>query len=80
MAMEERISVLVGWASRDLGPNILLELQTFEKKGWDSGDEPDNARFFLTRSQAAVLANHLLQVSGAQRPARRSGWLGSLFK
>ncbi|EQB17503.1 hypothetical protein [Novosphingobium lindaniclasticum] len=80
MTKEDRIGVLVGWSSRDLGPNIMLELQTFEKARWDSGDEPDHARLFLTRSQAAVLANHLLQVSGAQRPPKRQGWLTALFK
>lgn len=80
MAKEDRIGVLVGWSSRDLGPNIMLELQTFEKERWDAGDEPDHARLFLTRSQAAVLANHLLQISGAQRPSRRRGWLTGLLK
>lgn len=79
MAKEDDIGVLVGWSSRDLGPNMMLELQTFEKDRWDSGDEPEIVRLFLTRSQAAVLANHLLQVSGTQRPPRRRSWLASLF-
>jgi hypothetical protein len=79
MTKEDGIGVLVGWSSRDLGPNIVLELQTFGKDGWDAGDEPEDLRLFLTRSQAAVLANHLLQVSGAQRPRQRSNWLRSLF-
>lgn len=79
MTKDERIGVLVGWSSRDLGPNVMLELQTFERDSWDAGEEPDTSRFFLTRNQATLLANHLLQVSGAQRPPRRRGWLASLF-
>ncbi|KPH60590.1 MULTISPECIES: hypothetical protein [unclassified Novosphingobium] len=78
MAQEDRIGALVGWSSRNLGPNILLELQTFEKSGWESHEDPEHSRILMTRSQAAVLANHLLQVSGTQ-PPRRKGWLGSLF-
>gem|GEM_PF-644241 len=79
MTKDERIGVLVGWSSRDLGPNVMLELQTFERDSWDAGEEPDTSRFFLTRNQATLLANHLLQVSGAQRPPRRRGWLAGLF-
>lgn len=79
MEHDERHGVLVGWTSQNLGSNIMIDLQTFEKSTWDAGAKPDHNRIFMTCSQAAVLANHLLKVSGSLPPTRRRRWLGSLF-
>lgn len=79
MKQDERHGVLVGWASQDLGANIMVDLQTFARSSWDAGSAPDHTHILMTRSQATVLANHLLKVSGALPPPRRRGWLGSLF-
>ena len=79
MQQEERHGVLVGWSSQDLGSTIMLDLQTFEKANWEANEKPDHMLVFMTRSQAAVLANNLLRISGSSPPPRRRGWLRSLF-
>lgn len=79
MQEEDRHGVLVGWTSQNLGSNIMLDLQTFERESWNAGKEPDHTFLFMTRSQAAVLAQHLLKVSGSLPPTRRKRWLGSLL-
>lgn len=79
MDYDDRHGVLVGWASQDLGSNIMIDLQTYARSNWDAGAAPDHTRVLMTRSQAAVLAHHLLQVSGAAPPPRRRKWLGSLL-
>ena len=79
MPNDERHGVLVGWTSQNLGSNIMVELQTFDRSNWAEGATPDHTRIFMTCSQAAVLANHLLKVSGALPPTRRRKWLGPLF-
>jgi hypothetical protein len=80
MEQDERLGVLVGWSSQNVGANILLDLQTFEETNWSAGDDPGHTRVFMTRSQAAVLANHLLKVSGSLPPTRRKSLLASLFR
>lgn len=80
MQDEERHGVLVGWSSQDLGSNIMLDLQTFARSSWKERETPDHTFIFMTRSQAAVLANSLLKISGSTPPPRRKGWLRSLFQ
>lgn len=75
----DRIGVLVGWQSLDLGERLVLELQTVERAGWEQGESPLLARIMMTNTQAAVLANYLLKASGATPPPRRRGWLAALF-
>lgn len=76
---EDRHGVLVGWTSQDLGRQVMLDLQTFARSGWEAHGSPDHSRVIMTRSQATVLANHLLKVARASPPPRRRGWLASLF-
>jgi len=78
-ATRERFGVLVGWSSQDLGPRMVLSLQTYERATWEDGEEPFQTRMMMTKSQAAVLANYLLKASGATPPPRRRGWLAALF-
>lgn len=75
----EQVGVLVGWSSQTFGPNLILDLQTFERSSWDTGEEPDIARIYMTRNQAAVLANHLFEISGTTPPKRPPGRFGRLF-
>lgn len=76
---EERFGVLVGWQSQDLGDRLVLEIQTVERAVWEGGETPFRTKVMMTNSQAAVLANYLLKMSGATPPPRRRGWLASLF-
>jgi hypothetical protein len=78
MGNDERHGVLVGWSSQDLGSNVMIDLQTFDRASWGERDRPDHTRILMTRSQATVLANHLLKVSGALPPPRKR-WLASLL-
>jgi hypothetical protein len=68
--------VLVGWSSQDLGGNMALNLQTFDRH---RRGQPDRNTVVMTRSQAAVLANYLLKVARMAPPPRKKGWLASLF-
>lgn len=58
----------------------MIDLQTFERSSWNSSKTPDHMRVFMTRSQAAVLANHLLKVSGSLPPTGRKRWLAALWR
>lgn len=80
MQDEERYGVLVGWSSQDLGSNIMLDLQTFDRTNWEAHEVPDHTLIFMTRSQAAVLAHSLLKVSGSAPPPPRRSWFKSLFE
>ncbi|AXB75745.1 hypothetical protein [Novosphingobium sp. P6W] len=75
-----RLGVLVGWTSQDLGRRMVLAIQTHERSTWEDGERPLQTTVMMTKSQAAVLANHLLKVSGQTPPPRRRGWFASLFE
>lgn len=71
--------VLVGWTSEDLGDKIALNIQTFANAQSRASDEMDRNTVFMTKSQAAVLANYLYKVAGTQPPPPRKNWLTSLI-
>lgn len=75
----ERFGVLVGWTSQDLGSRMMLAVQTHERDTWAHKDAPAVTRIMMTKSQAAVLANYLMRISGSTPPPRKRGWLASLF-
>lgn len=75
----DRVGVLVGWSSQTFGPNLILDIQNYERSTWHSGAEPDVTRIFMTRNQAALLANHLFEISGTSPPKRPQGRFGRLF-
>lgn len=75
----EHFGVLVGWRSQDLGTSMVLEIQTVERATWEHGETPLRTKVMMTNSQAAVLANYLLKMSGATPPPRKRGWMARLF-
>lgn len=77
-AVNDRHGVLVGWTSQDLGEQVVLNIQTFDRKGWEDDDLPLLNTVLMTKSQAAMLANYLMNMIEPRQPRRR-GWLASLF-
>ncbi|MGN6501200.1 MAG: hypothetical protein ACTHKM_13775 [Tsuneonella sp.] len=72
---EAPFGVLVGWEHVDLGERVLVKLQSTCTT--DLAGELDEFRYFMTKNQAAVLANFLFDVSGRIKPAeRKRTWLG----
>lgn len=69
------IGVLVGWSHQDWGDKLVLDLETVEEvKGTVT---PDVFHVFMTKNQAAVLANYLFEASGRLPP---DGGQRSVFK
>ena len=78
--IHDSYGMLVGWTHREFNDRLDLKLQTLPSDRIDDPGNPDSHHFILTRSQAAVLANYLFQVSGMAPPTRRRrGIFGRLF-
>jgi len=75
----EHHGALVGWTSQDLGDRIVLNLQTFANTQDSASQMADRSAVFMTKSQAAVLANYLLKAAGMQPPTPRKRWFASLI-
>lgn len=76
---QELSGVVVGWKHRTFARNIHLTVQS-SSHGRPSPDAVNTHNLLMTRSQAMLLANYLMQLSGydAQPPRRRS-WLARWF-
>lgn len=68
---------LVGWKIDDLGPRMVLKLQTMHRGDVEDKEMRERA-ILLDRNQATLLANYLYEVTGQSKPKRR-GFLQSLF-
>ena len=68
---------LVGWKIDDLGPRLVLKLQTMHRSEDDDKELRERA-ILLDRNQATLLANYLYEVTGQSKPRRR-GFLQALF-
>jgi hypothetical protein len=72
--------VLVGWSAENLGDRTLLKLQSVRSAHRRSADDVREFRYFLSRNQAAVLANFLFEITGQTPPvARRRCWIRRLL-
>lgn len=79
-AVHESYGALVGWAHSEFKDRLNLKLQSIGSTRLTSPDEVDSHHFMMTRTQAAVLANYLYQISGQTPPRlRRRGWLARLL-
>ena len=74
----ESHGALVGWTHTDLGPKVMVCLESVQTVAAAEQHDPDTARLLMTKSQAAVLGTWLLRVSG-HAPAERAGWFRRLF-
>jgi hypothetical protein len=76
----ENYGALVGWVHNEAGDNILLRLESVKSNLAADRRDPDVFRVLMTKQQAAVLGNYLMQISGQHAPDRRSrGWFRRLF-
>lgn len=76
---QELSGVVVGWKHRTFARNIHLTVQS-SSQGKPSPNAVDTHNLLMTRSQAMLLANYLMQLSGYEaRPPRRRRWLARLF-
>ena len=73
---QESFGVLVGWAHHGTGEKLDLTLQCVKSTRRQDPAAIDDHHIVMTPSQAAVLANYLLQISGQRPPAQRK----SLFR
>jgi hypothetical protein len=70
---------LVGWSHQDLGERILLRLESFQSAADVEGHEPDVMRVLMTKNQAGVLGQYLVQASGQTMP-RKPGFFARHFR
>jgi hypothetical protein len=70
----EHHGALVGWTHEDLGDRVMVCLQS--KRSENAQGVADEVRYFMTKNQAAVLANALFAMSGRLPAPRRRRWFG----
>ena len=66
----EPFRILVGWTQAPFSRGVQLRLQSKRAEGPHAGAVEDH-RFLMTRNQALLLANFLLDVTGQSLPPRR---------
>jgi hypothetical protein len=78
--MMESFGALVGWTHQDAGDRIMLRLESVQSSEAARKHDPDLFRFLMTRQQAAILGNYLVQLSG-QPPIvpKKRGWFRRRF-
>jgi hypothetical protein len=76
----ESYGALVGWTHQEIGDRILLRLESVKSVEAARSHDPDLYRMMLTKQQANVLGNFLLQIAGNSPadPKDRS-WFRRLF-
>ncbi len=76
----ESHGALVGWTHQDLGDRVLLRMQSIRSAAQADQKDPDLFQFLMTKQQAAVLGNYLIEISGqtAANPRERT-WLRRMF-
>lgn len=78
--MMESFGALVGWTHHDAGDRIMLRLESVQTSEAAKTHDPDLFRFLMTKQQAAILGNYLMQASG-QQPVdpKERGWFRRHF-
>lgn len=71
---------LVGWSHQDLNEKLMLRIESVSSSAAVQEHAPDIMRLLLTKQQAGVLGNYLIEVSGytPSKPGER-GVLKRLF-
>ena len=76
----ENHGALVGWTHFENGDHIMLRIESIRAGETNRPREPDLFRVLMTRQQALLLGNYLIEQSG-QRPSnpRARSWFQRLF-
>ena len=79
--MMESFGALVGWTHHDAGDRIMLRLESVQSSEAAKKHDPDLFRCLMTKQQAAILGNYLVQLSG-QPPIvpKKRGWFRRHFR
>ena len=71
---------LVGWTHEDLGDHLVLRIQSMQSAAQIEGQEPDTFRLLMSKQQAVLLGNNLMQVAGETIPRKGDRtWLRRMF-
>ena len=78
--MTESYGALVGWGHHDAGDRVMLRIESVRSTEAADKHDPDMFRVLMTKQQAAVLGNYLVQLSG-QTPVdpKSQGWFRRFF-
>ncbi|WFL76482.1 hypothetical protein P7228_10790 [Altererythrobacter arenosus] len=76
----ESHGALVGWTHHDLGNRVMLKMESYHSAEDVDRVKPDQFRFLMTKQQAAVLGNYLMEISGeSSARGKERGWFRRLF-
>jgi hypothetical protein len=76
----ESHGALVGWTHHCAGDNLMLRVESVRSKAAADRNDPDIFRFLMTKQQAAVLGNYLIQLSGqTARDPKDGRWFRRFF-
>ena len=71
---------LVGWTHEDLGDRVVLRIQSMQSSAQVEDHEPDSLRLLMSKQQAALLGNNLMQIAGQTLPSTRDrSWFRRMF-
>ena len=76
----DSFGALVGWGHSDIGERLMLRLESMQSSEALDRHDPDIFRILMTKQQAFVLGNYLIEKSG--KPAvdqTERGWFRRLF-
>jgi hypothetical protein len=76
--LAETFGVLAGWTHSEFSDRLDLRLQTIRSSRRQAPEDVDSHHIVMTKNQATVLANYLIQVTGQSLPPKR-GLLRRLF-
>ena len=75
----ETHGALVGWTHQDLGGRTMLKIESVQNAAAAEDHDPDVLRVLMTKNQAAILGNYLIQISGLAPREPGANWFRRLF-
>jgi len=76
---DDSYGALVGWTSEDLGPRMVLRLQSVTKPPPHEDEDIHASHYLMDKQQAVQLATFLFRVTGRTAPRKtKRSWLDRL--
>lgn len=76
----ENHGALVGWSHQELSGKIMLRIETFQNPADVAKHQTDITRLLMTKNQAGVLGQYLVQAAGQTMPnTRKPGFFKRYF-